>query len=76
VVVVAGELADAVRAAVHDPLVSWAGMSHCRQHAGRRRDRQSPGRQDICHFADTSGGGPYAGRVHLGLIALRRRAAR
>ena len=45
-------------------------MSHCRQHAGRRGGGQSPGRQDICHLADTSGGGSYAGGVHLGLIAI------
>jgi hypothetical protein len=30
-------------------------MSHCRQHAGRRGGRQSPGRQDICHLADSLG---------------------
>src|SRR5260370_17667851 len=45
-------------------------MSHCRQHAGRRGDRRSPGRQDICHLADTSRGGSYAGGVHLDLIAI------
>src|SRR5271155_3876712 len=45
-------------------------MSPCRQHAGRRGDGQSPGRQAICQLADTSGGGSYAGGVHLGLIAI------
>jgi catechol 2,3-dioxygenase-like lactoylglutathione lyase family enzyme len=50
-------------------------MSHCRQHGGRRGEGQSPGRQDICHLADsfgsdTSGDGSYAGGVHLGLIAI------
>jgi catechol 2,3-dioxygenase-like lactoylglutathione lyase family enzyme len=46
-------------------------MSHCRQHAGRRRDGQSAGGQDSCHLADSFwGGGSYAGGVHLGLIAI------
>jgi catechol 2,3-dioxygenase-like lactoylglutathione lyase family enzyme len=49
---------------------SFPGLSHCRQHGGRRGDGQSPGRQDICHLGDTSGGGSYAGGVHLGLIAI------
>ncbi|HJZ00698.1 MAG TPA: VOC family protein, partial [Streptosporangiaceae bacterium] len=49
---------------------SFPGMSHCRQHAGRRGQGQSPGGQDICHLGDTSGGGSYAGGVYLGLIAI------
>src|SRR5579859_2278666 len=37
-------------------------MSHCRQHAGRRHEGQSPGGQDDCQLADTSAGAAVNGR--------------
>src|SRR5579859_4769089 len=37
-------------------------MSHCRQHAGPRREGQSPGGQDDCQLADTSAGAAVKGR--------------
>src|SRR5271166_2038983 len=41
-----------------------AGMAHWSQHAGRREDRQSPGRHEFCQVADSCLTGP-AGRATL-----------
>src|SRR5580704_9510996 len=48
-------------------------MSHCRQHAGRRGGRQSPGRQDICRLADSFGAGRFGiGRFGAGRFGIGR----